>query len=396
MIEESTRRAGLRKATLLVVSSLTVMAGATIAPALPEIARAFNGVPGGELKVRLLLTIPALAIALMGPVAGFAADRFGKRRLLLGALLLFGAAGTSGLYLPSLDSLLVGRVILGCAVAGMMTAATALIADYYVGEERSSVLGLQGATAAGGGIFFLTGGGLLADVHWRAPFLIYALSFLILPLALRTITEPPRHRKGMEDQGAIAPPVASWRSVALVYAIAFGGMLAFYMIPVQLPFHLRENFGVGNTASGLAIATSTLFGAISALCYGRFRRHASPPVLVAFTFFCMGMSFSILYFAKSYPVVLCAMFFNGWGLGQLMPNLSNWLVDRVLPSIRGRAIGGMTTALFLGQFVSPIVTTPLLKPLGTAGTFGFVAILLHLTAISFLSLVMWRRRFRRA
>jgi uncharacterized membrane protein YhdT len=55
-------RIGL-KTTLLLASSLTVMAGALIAPALPKIAEAFEGLPNVVFLSKLLLSIPALFIA---------------------------------------------------------------------------------------------------------------------------------------------------------------------------------------------------------------------------------------------------------------------------------------------------------------------------------------------
>jgi hypothetical protein len=52
------------KATLLLVSTLTVMAGATIAPSLPAMRQHFTEVPNVDYWVRLVLTVPALFIAL--------------------------------------------------------------------------------------------------------------------------------------------------------------------------------------------------------------------------------------------------------------------------------------------------------------------------------------------
>ena len=55
---------------LLFVSSLTVMSGATISPALPEMQAQFSGTRNAELLVRLVLTMPALFIIICGPIAG--------------------------------------------------------------------------------------------------------------------------------------------------------------------------------------------------------------------------------------------------------------------------------------------------------------------------------------
>ncbi len=109
--------------TLLLVSTLTVMSGATIAPSLPAMREYFANVPNADYLVRLALTLPALLIALGAPVVGVIIDRLGRKPLLLIALIIYGLAGSSGLILNTLNLILIGRVLLGISVAGIMTTA---------------------------------------------------------------------------------------------------------------------------------------------------------------------------------------------------------------------------------------------------------------------------------
>ncbi|MBF2006605.1 MAG: MFS transporter, partial [Chlorogloeopsis fritschii C42_A2020_084] len=118
----------LTKATLLLASTLTVMAGATIAPSLPAMQDQFADVANVELWVKLVLTLPALFIVIGSPIAGVIVDRLGRKPLLLAAAILYGFAGGSGLILNSLFAILAGRALLGLAVAGVMVSATTLIA----------------------------------------------------------------------------------------------------------------------------------------------------------------------------------------------------------------------------------------------------------------------------
>jgi MFS family permease len=100
----------LTKSTLLLASTLTVMAGATIAPSLPQMQKHFAEVENVELWVRLVLTIPALFIALSSPFAGIAVDRFGRKLLLIFSAAVYGLAGSSGFISNSLPSIIIGRV----------------------------------------------------------------------------------------------------------------------------------------------------------------------------------------------------------------------------------------------------------------------------------------------
>ena len=71
------------KATLLLTSTLTVMSGATNSPSLPAMQEYFANVPNSALLVRLVLTLPALFIAIGGLLAGHLIDRIGRKPLYL-------------------------------------------------------------------------------------------------------------------------------------------------------------------------------------------------------------------------------------------------------------------------------------------------------------------------
>ncbi len=115
--------------TLLVASMLTIMASATIAPSLPAMLKHFESVPNSAYWVRLVLTLPALFIAISAPILGILVDSIGRKPLLLIALIVYGLAGSSGLWLESLETIIIGRALLGVSVAGIMIATTVLIAD---------------------------------------------------------------------------------------------------------------------------------------------------------------------------------------------------------------------------------------------------------------------------
>ena len=240
------------RVTLLTASSLTVMAGAAITPALPAMRERFADVPGAGLWVRLVLTMPALFIVLWAPVAGVIADRFGRKPLVVGSVLLYAVAGGSGCVANSIPALLVGRAFLGIAVGGIMTGVLALIADYLEGRSRASFMGLQGAVMAFGGVVFLMAGGVLADIHWRAPFLVYLAAAPVLPMTLVILVEPKR--EAPPANATESGPRLAVGSLAVVYA--FGALLqiAFYVLPVQLPFLLQADMGVGPRGTGLAMS----------------------------------------------------------------------------------------------------------------------------------------------
>lgn len=234
------------------------MAGATIAPSLPEMTKAFPDNPSAETLVKLVLTIPGLFIAITSPLSGWFIDKFGRIKLLAFMLILYAAAGSSGLYLNTLVEIIIGRAFLGLAVGGIMTTAVALIGDYYEGEERQSFLGIQAGIMALSGTIFISFGGILADISWRYPFAIYLLALLAAPMVLVFLKEPvkqPEHEKSTLAADIKIPQLA-WT----IYIVSFLGMVTFYLMPVQIPFLMQEISNVGNTATGLAISVVMLVG----------------------------------------------------------------------------------------------------------------------------------------
>ncbi|MEE1832688.1 MFS transporter [Streptomyces sp. SP17KL33] len=362
--------------TLLLASTLTVMAGATISPALPAMRRHFAEVDDIAFLVRLLLTVPALAIALGAPLVGVLVDRVGRKPVLVASTLLYAMAGGSGLVLDDVHALLAGRVLLGLAVAGVMTSATALVADLYEGPERARALGLQAGAMGFGGVVFLSVGGVLAGLDWRGPFLLYLVSLPLAVAILLVVREPARptaettdltsatNAPGAPGAAVVVRDGLAGRARALtagaagILVLAFTGQLVFYTVPTQLPFHLAGLSGVGAVGSGLVIASMSAVQAVASTNYGRLAGRSGRAALTAIVFALLAGGTALLGLARGVPTVLAGLALIGTGVGLLVPHLNAWLVSRTPPPARGRMVSGITSALFLGQFLSPVAARP--------------------------------------
>lgn len=365
-------RALLREMTILLGSTLTVMAGATISPALPRMAVHFENAPHAQVLVKMLLSVHALFIALTAPAVGALMDRWGRRPVLVVSLLLYGLGGSSGFYLDSLYAIMAGRALLGVAVAGIMSGFTTLIGDYYHDEQRNRLMGLQAAFAGFGGLAFLTAGGVLADQGWRYPFLIYLFALGVLPGVVAYLYEPDL----APDRQAQASSRSRGSLVRFlpIYLLAFLGMLVFYMVPVQLPFYMKAMGGISNTGIGVAIGTTTLVGALSSMQFRRVKARLSHQAVFALFALLMGLGYGAVALTGSYWGVLAGMVVAGMGFGLLMPNVNVWLLSLVSPQARGRAVGGLTTFFLLGQFVSPMFFEPWVERFGIGACYGVVGL----------------------
>jgi MFS family permease len=386
------------KLTLLLASSLTVMSGATVSPSLPAMKQQFeSAIPfqGGfanadpDLRttlVKLVITLPALFIVIGSPIAGIVVDRFGRKPLLLITAILYGFAGSSGLFLESLPAILVGRALLGFTVAGVMVSATTLIADYYSGPARAAFMGLQAGFMGLGGVVFLTLGGALAQQNWHYPFGIYLFAWPIALLVFAFISEPDRSNSAQPNMGSANDSASQSTPVGvmvIVYGLTTLSQIAFYLISVQLPFYLDSLFKATPSQSGMAIALCTLFSAIASVTYGKLKQRLEFVTFLPMIFGLMGIGYLLIGQSSNWLQVLTGLAISGMGLGILMPNMSVWLSSAVPDALRGRALGGLSTSMFLGQFLSPIVTQPLTNSSGLGGTYALVGGGLVIVALGF-------------
>lgn len=342
---------------------MTVLAGAIIAPSLPGMNQHFGG--DAEVAVQMVLTIPALMIALFSPVMGYLADRFGRRNLLLTALLIYGLSGLSGFFIERIDLLILSRVILGMAVAGIISISTTLIGDYFRASERARFLGLQGSFMALGGVIFLNLGGALADWNWRGPFLVYMAGLLLLPYARAVLYEPPSSQEAGDACAPVPDEPFPLGRVALAYGLGLLSMAMFYMVPAQLPFLLTERHEVSGTAIGLALSTTPMTAALVSFSYGRIKPWVTVSNLYVAGFLLVTAGFTTVGLAGSYGLTLAGVSLAGLGFGIFLPNTNVWLMRITPEAYRGRVFGGSSSAIFLGQFLSPLVAAPMAIMLGS-------------------------------
>ncbi len=379
-----------RNGTLLLGSAMTVLAGATIAPALPEMSRAFQDIPNADFLVRLLLTVPALFSAIGAPFSGLLLDRWGRKPVLIVAVTLYALAGTSGYVLGSLYGILAGRALLGLAVAGTTSGFTTLIADYFSGRKLSKFLGYQAAFMAFGGAVFLLVGGLLADIGWRLPFLLYLYAFGILLGVLFAIDEPQVQRTAGEQQSQDDTAAVPYRRVAPIYALVFTATMLFFIGPVMLPFLLTNLGDISNSQIGLALAVSVLFAGIVSLQYQRIKQRLSFQAINTVVFLAIGLGSVIIGISSEYAGILIGLVISGIGVGFSLPNFNLWLLTVIPAAARGRAVGYLTTAVFLGQFLSPIAIQPIASRAGFAAAFSATGVLAFMLGGVFLAWTILR------
>jgi MFS family permease len=175
-------------------------------------------------------------------------------------------------------------------------------------------------------------------------------------------------------------------TLAVIYAIGVIVQIVFFMIPVDIPFYLESVTPVGETLTGLAIAAATLTGAIVASRYQQIKARLGVVGVLAVMFGFMGVGLFVVSLGNTYAVIVAGTAITGLGVGLQQPNLTSWIGNAVPDDARGRALGGLTSSFFVGQFLSPVITEPTSEIVGGLGpTFsigGLVFLVLAVVAIA--------------
>ncbi|KMT52378.1 MFS transporter [Pseudomonas fildesensis] len=344
------RREGL---VLMLGSSLTIMGSVMIAPILPKLGAEFGPLnPQAGLLVPLAITGPALAIALCAPLAGWLADRVGRKALLVLATLLYALLGAVPAVLDNLSAIVGVRLLFGCAEAAVMTCCATLIADYWRGEERLRYVNRQVVTIGLVGSLFFVVGGALGEHSWRLPFLLYLLPLLLVPVMMKVLWEPATGKQQFEE-----PDTGKVAVVPLIigYMLILSGMVLSFIVPIQAPVLLVSLGVTSSTLIGLSAGLSLLATLGGSLMWPLLRRRIGVAGCNALLLAMLGLGLWLLMRAQSYNEVLVAVLIHGLGAGLLVPNAMAPVMNALTAKTRGRGLGGFTAFLYFGQFVSPLV-----------------------------------------
>ncbi|MFJ2758720.1 MFS transporter [Nocardioides sp. NPDC087217] len=374
------RQAGRTQGFLLMfMSCLPVLGAVLLAPVLPRMQDHFGHSGAATALVPLSLTVPALMIALLAPFAGRIVDTFGRKRLLLTGLAVYTVFGTAPLWLDGLGAIVLSRAGVGVAEAAIMTCCTTLIADYFSGTERDRWLGMQTVFASLSATVFFALGGALGAQDWRTPFWLYASSLLFLVLAAALVWQPAGETTSTGERAPLPPLPA--RALALPCAITVVGGIVFYTPIVELPYLLDAAGITAVPAIGAFTALASLATAGGAYAFGRVSGRGTA-TLLPISFGLAGIGLVVLGATSVVPVIVLGAVIASAGTGLMLPTLLVWAQSGLTFEQRGRGTGLWTAALFLGEFVCPLLVLAFTGALGGLGAavvlVGAVAVLLAL------------------
>jgi DHA1 family bicyclomycin/chloramphenicol resistance-like MFS transporter len=240
-------------AILILVSGLNPIAVNMFVPAMPDIMR---GLAADQASVQLVLSVYLFSTAVAQFVLGPLSDRYGRRPVLIGGLILFVGASIVCTTAQSIGALIAGRILQGGGGCVGIVLGRAIVRDRY---ERDRAAAMIGYVTMGFAIAPMIGpvlGGVLNDqVGWRSIFgLLTALGLLLAALAFLFLPETRVAQPDAADRPGFLRSLATLSRLPAFWAYALTtafGTAVFFAFLGGTPFVAIDMLGMTGTEYGL-------------------------------------------------------------------------------------------------------------------------------------------------
>ncbi len=340
---------------LLIVFGVTLMAVmgvASISPAFPKIQRELGITPN---QVGLLITFFTLPGALLTPVVGIMADRYGRKKILIPSLFLFAIAGTACTFIKDFNLLLWIRAVQGIGAAALGSINSTIIGDLYEGKRRVQAMGLNASVLSIGVASYPSIGGALALIGWNYPFLLSILALPVGLFALVLLKNPePRNSQTIKEYLSGTWSHLSNMKIAglfsagmLSFIIMYGAYLTYFTIL------MGDKFNASSLTIGIIMSVASLSNAVTASQLGRIHRRLSMTTILKISFSVYALSMLLVPFMSNLWLLLVPAILSGMANGATLPSIQTSVAEIAPLEYRGAIMSLNNMMLRLGQTLGP-------------------------------------------
>ncbi|MFO7849818.1 MAG: MFS transporter [Spirochaetia bacterium] len=353
-MNEQARQQRLQIVTLCITAFFGMAGGAMVSPTLPAIMNHFS--VSGQ-RIGWVMGVYTLSTAVFMPVVGVLSDRLGRKRVLIPALIINGAAGLGTALSGRFDLILLFRFTQGIGIAGMMPLVMTLVGDLYDEQGRLRAMGAISATTGVGSTLAPFIGGMLAGIIWRAPFFLY---FLTIPLALLVMAFIPEKKQKREPQhiSSYFRVLTSAPNRMRILGIMGLGLLSFvllYSLIIYIPLLLTGNpFALSEFWAGLFLAIQGITSGIAASQARRMGEAFQRPHILSIGFSLMALALLLIFFCQAVWQIIASLLLFGCGFGSVQPQLNTWITEQVEGNRRGGVVSLFNMTKYIGQTTAPM------------------------------------------
>ncbi|WP_377293553.1 multidrug effflux MFS transporter [Rhizobium sp. SG2393] len=276
----STRRTSLIGAMLATLGPISM---SLYTPAMPTLVTAF-GTTESAIKLTLSAYFAGFSIAQLA--AGPLSDAYGRRKATIGFLIVYLVGSLMAALAPTVDLLILGRLIQGIGAAVGITVARAIVRDQYTGDEGAGIMNLIGIMLAVGPALGPSLGAIaLAAFGWPSVFaLMVAFGLVSLAVTLLSLRETTIPNPGLTRPGGVIRAYGALiiDSRFLTRALIMAGSVgALYAWATMLPFLLINEAGLTPSQFGASMLMQSGSYFLGSLALRQFMRHHTGAAAVA-------------------------------------------------------------------------------------------------------------------
>ncbi len=353
------------KVLVFSVTAVGLLHNSIFASSTPEILRTFGE---SENLAGLLIAAGSIPGIVVAPFIGFLADRFGRKKVLIPCLIIYGVFGLLVGLSPSLSWFLLLRIFQGLGSAGLINLVVVIISDNWGSLERARLIGQNAAAITiSVAIYPVVGGGITDLIGWRWNFLAFFLPLVVAFFISRKLED---HQPGLEVsvREQISGAFAEVRKPAIATNLVIGTivfMSIFGLMLSLLPVHLDREYGLSPTERGLIASTPAILAAFAALTVARVRKRVQGGIIIYASLLIWGISFLLMGFG-SLPLLVIGTIAYGFSEGLLIPTLQDLIAENAPDQLRGALLAIWTGAGRLGQTLGPVAISLALWGLSTS------------------------------
>jgi MFS transporter, ACDE family, multidrug resistance protein len=336
------------------ITLIAVLGVASITPAFPRMQEALHT---SAEQIGLLITVFTLPGVFLAPALGVMADRYGRKRILVPSLLLFGVAGVLCGVIHSFHYLLLFRFFQGIGAASLGSLNATLIGDLYSGKERTAAMGYNASVLSIGTASYPAIGGMLAMFGWYFPFFLPALALPVGFVVLFSLDNPEPNAS--QSLGlylrATLKSLANRRVTGLLLASVATFILIYGSYLTYFPFLVEERFSAPPYVIGLLMSSMSLTTAVTASQLGRLSRRFTEVSLFRFAFVLYAISLLLIPFFGNIYLLLVPLVIFGVAQGLNLPSIQTLLAGLAPIEYRGAFMSLNGMALRTGQTIGPVL-----------------------------------------
>lgn len=367
---------------IFTVSLITFIVLTSVPPAFPKIIQVLKISPQ---KIGWLISLYSLPSLVLGPVLGLFADRFGRKKILVFSLILFGIAGTACAFARDFNLLLFFCFLQGIGGACLHSLSIALISDLYSGIRRTTAIGYNTSIINASAAIYSIIGGALAVRGWYYPFL---LSLLALPVAV-LLWFGLKNPEPIVDQPLklnLSDVLHSLKNMQLagLFLVSTAQFLLLYgAYRTDLPLFLAGSFKSSSWEIGLILASIPVASSLTASQVGKLARMFSETSLIRAAFVFYALALLAVPFVSNLWFVLIPTVLFGIGFGVCSPIILTLLATRAPKEYLATVISLNGTFCNLGRIIGPLLMGVVLGVGGISGVFYAGAAIAIVTLVFF-------------